>query len=107
MRINLHFRTRKRNFSLPTPNQSSSNSSDKNNPTSIPDAPSNMCCMSGCANCVWLDYADEMMKYYETKGEKLDLNVVLKEIEENIEDPMIKSFIKMELKFKYKNQKSL
>ena len=59
------------------------------------------------SNCVWLDYADEMMKYYEARGEKLDLNVVLKEIEENIEDPMIKSFIKMELKFKYKNQKSL
>ena len=59
-----------------------------------------MCCMSGCANCVWLDYTDDMIKAYAKKGEKLDLKVILQEIDDNVSDPMIKSFIKMELKTK-------
>ena len=74
---------------------------------SLPDPPSNMCCMSGCANCVWLDYTDDMIKTYENKGQTLDLNIVLKEIDDNVNDPMIKSFIKMELKSKFKNNKNL
>ena len=73
----------------------------------MPDPPSNMCCMSGCANCVWLDYTDDMIKTYENKGHTLDLNIVLKEIDDNVNDPMIKSFIKMELKSKFKNNKNL
>lgn len=73
----------------------------------MPDPPSNMCCMSGCANCVWLDYTDDMIKTYENKGQTLDLNIVLKEIDDNVNDPMIKSFIKMELKSKFKNNKNL
>ena len=63
--------------------------------------------MSGCANCVWLDYTDDMIKTYENKGQTLDLNIVLKEIDDNVNDPMIKSFIKMELKSKFKNNKNL
>ena len=74
---------------------------------SLPDPPSNMCCMSGCANCVWLDYTDDMIKAYENKGQTLDLSIVLKEIDDNVSDPMIKSFIKMELKSKFKNNKTL
>ena len=84
---------------------SSSQGSDSS--TSLPEAPSNMCCMSGCANCVWLDYIDDMIKAYAKKGEKLDLKVILQEIDDNVSDPMIKSFIKMELKTKFKDSKKL
>ena len=84
-----------------------SSSQESDSSTSFPDAPSNMCCMSGCANCVWLDYTDDMIKAYAKKGEKLDLKIILQEIDENVSDPMIKSFIKMELKTKFKDQKSL
>ena len=48
-----------------------------------------------------------MIKAYAKKGEKLDLKIILQEIDENVSDPMIKSFIKMELKTKFKDQKSL
>ena len=84
-----------------------SNSAGQDSSTSFPDAPSNMCCMSGCANCVWLDYAEDMIKYYSEKGEKLDINVILQEVEANINDPMIKSFIKLELKSKFPNKERL
>jgi len=66
-----------------------------------PEIP-NTCCMSGCANCVWLDYAEEVVRYFDSRSEKVDLQVLLDEVERNIQDPMIKSFIKMELKFKYR-----
>jgi len=66
-----------------------------------PEIPST-CCMSGCANCVWLDYAEEVVRYFDSRSEKVDLQVLLDEVERNIQDPMIKSFIKMELKFKYR-----
>ena len=41
------------------------------------------------------------------KGDKLDLKVILQEIDDNVSDPMIKSFIKMELKTKFKDSKKL
>lgn len=42
-----------------------------------------------------------MVQYYEKKGEGLNVDILLKEVEDNIDDPMIKAFIKMELKSKY------
>ena len=60
-----------------------------------PDLPIT-CCMSGCANCVWLSYADELMEYYSDGGDK-----ALEAIDK-IEDPMLKAFLKMELKPKLK-----
>jgi len=72
---------------------------------SLPSLPTT-CCMSGCANCVWLDYADEMVSYYKLKGEQMDFGSLLREVEKNIDDPMIKAFITMELKSKYLFKKS-
>ena len=60
-----------------------------------PDAPTT-CCMSGCANCVWLDHAEDLLKYYDQKG--LPKDQVLKEIESQVSDPMIKAFVLLEIK---------
>ena len=58
------------------------------------------CCMSGCANCVWLDYAEDMVKYYKKRGDKVPKDKILKEIESHLSDPMVKAFVLLELKFK-------
>ena len=57
--------------------------------------------MSGCANCVWLDYADEMIKHFEAKGEKLPPKEILDLVDKGIEDEMVKAFVKMEIKSKF------
>ena len=69
------------------------NCSSKDTPP--PDAPTT-CCMSGCANCVWLDHAEDLLKYYDQKG--LPKDQVLKEIESQVSDPMIKAFVLLEIK---------
>jgi len=60
------------------------------------------CCMSGCANCVWLDYADAMVAFYSARGEGVALQDLLITMRSNVEDPMVKTFIEMELKSKYR-----
>lgn len=67
----------------------------------LPEAPTN-CCMSGCPNCVWLEYADQVASVFKNRSEEVDLEEVLREIDEQIKDPMIKSFIKMEINCKYR-----
>ena len=101
-------------FSLPNAEENSSSDSERkvdleselplsskrdndNGPPVLPGT----CCMSGCANCVWLDYAAETVKYYEDLGEEMDFNSLIVEVGKNIDDPMIKAFITMELKSKY------
>ena len=82
--------------------------SGQGDPADSPDPPSAaMCCMSGCANCVWLDYADEMIKHFEAKGEHLKPQEILDLVDKNVEDPMVKAFVKMEIKSKFVfNQKN-
>ena len=58
--------------------------------------------MSGCANCVWLDYAEEVSKYYELKGSNMSKEEIIKDIEKQLSDPMLKAFILLELKMKLK-----
>lgn len=52
------------------------------------------CCMSGCANCVWIKYAEDMRDYYCADG----LEKALKDIEQ-IEDANLKAYLKLELSF--------
>ena len=64
--------------------------------SNIPPEPPTTCCMSGCANCVWLDHAEDLIEYYDKKG--LNKEKILEDIESQVSDPMIKAFVKLEIK---------
>lgn len=49
--------------------------------------------MSGCANCVYIAYAEEVTKLFRDGGH-LAKEIVL----ESIDDPNMKSFLSMELR---------
>ena len=55
-----------------------------------PEAPVH-CCMSGCANCVWIAYAEALKDYYSDGGDSAKLAI------ENIDNPSLKMFVKLEL----------
>ena len=53
------------------------------------------CCMSGCANCVWIQYAEML----SVKLNKLNSNEdVQKIIMEKVQDPNMRAFLSMELR---------
>lgn len=60
----------------------------------LPEPPTN-CCMSGCANCVWIDYAESLMEHYKDGGAQARAD-----IERLVTDPSLKMFIKLELNSK-------
>ena len=64
--------------------------------SNIPPEPPTTCCMSGCANCVWLDHAEDLIEFYDKKG--LNKEKILEDIESQVSDPMIKAFVKLEIK---------
>ncbi|KAL1495012.1 hypothetical protein ABEB36_010502 [Hypothenemus hampei] len=68
-------------------------------PQLIPPEEPTTCCMSGCANCVWLDYAEKLTEYYKDGGEKS-----VKEINDRISDPNIKAYLLHEIRMKSKTE---
>ena len=56
-----------------------------------PPEPPVECCMSGCAKCVWIIYAEELKNYYNDGGDAARKAV------EKIENPSLKAFLKLEL----------
>ena len=58
------------------------------------DPPTN-CCMSGCNNCVWITYAEELAKLSRDGGEQ-----ARRVIEKSVTDPCLKAFLLTELKMR-------
>nr|CAH7721950.1 unnamed protein product [Callosobruchus chinensis] len=79
-----------------TPKQSSTEG--KQNYDEAPEVPTN-CCMSGCPTCVWFDYAEKLVEHYKDGDEK-----AIKEINEKITDPSLKSYILFELRMRLKEK---
>jgi hypothetical protein len=59
---------------------------------SLPEEPTT-CCMSGCSNCVWIQYAEEVSKIYADGGAKAR-DIILSKVS----DPNTRAFLMMELK---------
>lgn len=51
--------------------------------------------MSGCSNCVWIAYAEELAKLSRDGGEQARLA-----IEKNVTDPSLKAFLLTEIRMK-------
>ena len=62
----------------------------------LPPPPTD-CCMSGCVNCVWVLYAEELAQIYQDGGEAAE------KVLEAVEDPSLKIFLSLELREKFKS----
>lgn len=66
----------------------------------IPDEPTT-CCMSGCANCVWIQYAEELAKVLQD-GQKTQ-EIIMKKVT----DPNMRAFLMTELKAMKKMEQNI
>ena len=62
----------------------------------LPPQPTD-CCMSGCSNCVWLVYAEQLAQIYKDGG------LAAEQVLEAIEDPSLKIFLSLEFREKFKS----
>ncbi|KAL7035502.1 hypothetical protein ACKWTF_008410 [Chironomus riparius] len=81
----------KSNFSDDKTNSVNENELKTDSSIELPPEPDN-CCMSGCENCVWKQYAADLTDLYNVSGDNAK-----KIILEKIKDPTMQVFLKMEL----------
>ncbi|CAD6199395.1 unnamed protein product [Caenorhabditis auriculariae] len=65
-----------------------------------PEAPiPGLCCGQGCANCIYITYAHELIEYYQKKhSDGGHREKILKEIESQVEDANVRLFVISEVK---------
>ena len=66
------------------------------------EPPTNLCCMEGCVNCVWIEYVENMAKEYSRKNQTVNIQEIIDQIENDISDPNVRAFIILEVKSKTK-----
>ena len=64
------------------------------------EPPTNLCCMEGCVDCVWIEYVENLAKEYSRKNQTLDIQEIIEQIENDISDPNVRAFIILEVKSK-------
>ncbi|KAK0056272.1 Oxidoreductase-like domain-containing protein 1 [Biomphalaria pfeifferi] len=60
-----------------------------------PEAPA-YCCGTGCPNCSWIIYAEELKRYYGNNFNLLDKKEITLKLDQ-IQDPSVRRFVKIEL----------
>lgn len=66
------------------------------------------CCGSGCANCVWIQYVDDVNAYFDkpqvksTNAHKIlnKFKAIKEEMEKHVDDENLRSYLLMEIKAK-------
>lgn len=74
-----------------TPSSGHTHTADDTTDIVVPDPPTD-CCLSGCANCVWITYAAELAAIYKDGGKAAEKVMIA------IDDPSLKIFLNLELK---------
>ncbi|CAJ0929205.1 unnamed protein product, partial [Mesorhabditis belari] len=52
------------------------------------------CCGQGCQKCVWIEYGNDLIDYYQSHPDK----DAISRIESEIKDPVVRAFVMAELK---------
>lgn len=78
--------------SIPTSNITDANTGIGSSDTL--EAPTT-CCQSGCANCVWIDYAEKLSARYSDGGKE-----AVAAIHRDVDDPNLREYILFELRMK-------